>query len=503
MRADRNAAKHVLRSLDHPGTLAENPLLSGMAHLTHEERRAAVLRALDRLSPSAAQGAEADRKRRKHAIIVRCDVYSDSQEAVAAQLGLSIRQFFRERSEALEEFVDALRAMRTAPAPLQPSISTDRFAMRERLIQKLRGCGEHQRVWSEASSFAFELAMHEGAIEFWTVAAEAARYMGDLPKSINAIEHARRVASECEPQRRVAADILIAIPEIALDWTSGRYVDASDRLERVMERCGHGRTLFGLDATLFGIMLTYGISIEIERGRWQQANTLLRHLDETASRSDSRHTSPSLRRHAGRVALRGQRDRSRAIIELREALAAAQRFDNLAAEASAAVDLGVALTDSSRSEAGEYIDYGLAVARKVLGRNEFAMLALGALPAVLTGSGVESARAILDELAASQGLAARAEMAMELARVALALHNGRYRSVIERAEPLAETLERAGLHVAAEEAAYMGAIAYVKAGRTPYARRLLRERDIGRIAPLVQPCSWLQVFGSNLAVARL
>src|SRR5690348_1036783 len=123
MHVDRNAAKQVLRSLDQPASLAENPLLDAIAFVTHDERRAVVLRALDRLNPGAAIGADAERKRRKHTIIVRCDVQGEQQDAVAAELGLSMRQFFRERGEAFEEFVDALKAIPAAPPPASQDIS--------------------------------------------------------------------------------------------------------------------------------------------------------------------------------------------------------------------------------------------------------------------------------------------------------------------------------------------------------------------------------------------
>jgi hypothetical protein len=147
--------------------------------------------------------------------------------------------------------------------------------------------------------------------------------------------------------------------------------------------------------------------------------------------------------------LRGKRDRSRAEIELREALAAAQRYDNLAAEASASVDLGVTLGAHSPGESARYIDYGLAVARKVLGRNEFAMLALGAQPS----------REIVEEVGALHGLANRAHMALDLAQTKLLFHDGEYRAAIERAEALAEVLERSGLHASSREATIIEAAA--------------------------------------------
>lgn len=499
MHAERNAAKLLLRTLDDPKALRENPLMAQYAHCSHDERRAAALRALERMDPGTLQGSQGERRRRKHAIVVRCDVYGEPQEQVAHELGLSMRQFFRERSEAFEEFIGALKSKPPMPAA-QPPLS-DVFAVRERFIQKLRGCGQHERVWAEAAAFAAELGVDERAIEFWCVAAEGARYMGDLGKSAEAIAMAKRARESGLMRRPVASDILITIPEIALDWTRGRYVHAIERLDEAMRRHGFGKALVDLDATLFGIMLTYGVPIEIERGRWDRARLLLRHLQEVGGRIDERHTFPSLRRHAGRVALRGQHDGERAVVELREALAVAQRFDNLAAEASAATDLGIALAERTPEEARRYIEYGLTAGRKILGRNEFAMLALGALPALCRCSGTHEALMQLDEIASGPRLAERAQMAFDLAEIALLLQQRKFRAAAERAQPLAELLESRGLLAPAGEATLMAAAAHSNNGRSSTARRLLKDG-----AELIRACgesAWpsIAAFGSNLAVA--
>lgn len=497
MYQDRNAAKALLRALDDPTALHQNVLLRAYADCSHEERRAAVLRAVDRLDPGGQEGQQADRRRRKHAIVLRCDVHGEPQGLVARELGLSMRQFFRERREAFEEFVEALK---TKPPRRDQVPLADVFAVRERFIQKLRGCGQHDRVWLEASAFAAELGQNERAIEFWTVAAEGARYLNDLSKSREAISMAKSVR-ESGVSRPIAADILITIPEIALDWTCGRYVQASERVADAVCRHRYGKALVDLDATLFGIMLTYGVSLEIERGCWDRARVLLRHLEEVGRRIDARHTFPSLRRHAGRVALHGQRDGQRALVELREALAMAQRFDNLAAEASIATDLGVALADGNADDARRYIDYGLSAARNILGRNEYAMLALGALPAICRCSGLQAARERLDEVAAGPPLAQRAQLAFDLNETAVLLEQGKHRAVIERAQPLCSLFESRGLLAQAGEAALMSVAANAASGRHTLARRLLREHRelIAACGEIAWP--WARRIGSSLAVA--
>ncbi len=499
MYAYRNAARLLLRMLDNPQKLAENPLLAHLSAQSHEERRAVILRVLDNLNPGPLRGADPDRRRRRHAIIVRCDVNGESQELVARSLGLSMRQFFRERAEAFDEFIAALKT-----ASIQTNVTdslVDVFVARERLIQQFRATGQHDRVWTESTQIASELGYDERAIGLWVIAAEAARYMNDMAKSREAVHRAQQIREMLQLTRPIAADILIAIPSVAVDWTSGQYTKASDQVEEALRRHGYGRTLAGFEAALFGVLLTYGITIELERGKWERAQSLQRLLENVGERVDDRLIAHSIRRQAGSVALRSRRDAWRAIVELREAFAIAQRFDNLVEESSIATELGIALASHSPQDARRYIEYGLAVGRKLRGRNEYAMLALGALPTVCRLSGASAARMLLNELTDGVPLAKRARMAFDLAEVALLLQQHKYHAVIEAAGPLSEVLESHGLIQAAREALLMIIVAEAGRGRRAVAQRLLKRRsefirECGTI------CNWSATFGRNLAELR-
>lgn len=501
MDAERNAAKSLLRALDEPAVLRGNELLVEFQECAHEERRAAALQALEGLAPGTARGPAAERAKRKHQILLRCDVRDEPLESVAADLGLSIRQFYRERSEAFEDFVAMLKAAPRAANPAKGSVSdTDVAVMRERYLLQLRACGMHDAMWREATALATDLGEDERAIGIWTIAAEAARYTGDLRRSSEAIGRAKHLRESLALAKPVAGAILVAISEIALHWTRGEYVRASARLEDAVRECAYGQGLFGLDAALFGIMLTYGLSCEIERGRWEEARSLLRALSETERRTDPRHTSPSSLRHSGRLALRAHQDERRAIVDLRESLAAAQRFDNLAGEASASTELGVALAGADAEAAQRYIRYGLETGRKVLGRNEYAMLAVGAMPSLLQLAGVERVRELLEEVRRSGPLAGRSLMACDLAEAALYLRERKYRAAIERTEGLLPQLESNGLELPAAEATLIRIASLAGAGRKTLARRALSERWELVQNAVVKPSSWTHVLGSNLAV---
>jgi predicted ATPase len=71
--------------------------------------RSLLDRALERFEPQSESTARATvRNRRLHTIIAQCDVAGEKHESVARSLGLSLRQFYRERSAAFARLADAL-----------------------------------------------------------------------------------------------------------------------------------------------------------------------------------------------------------------------------------------------------------------------------------------------------------------------------------------------------------------------------------------------------------
>src|SRR5579872_4643205 len=115
------ATRHLLRSLRQPRTLRRNPLA----------REAFANGDLDGGMRTVASRVEAalhsmDRDARQASILVRVDVQRHDPRVVAADLGLSMRQFHRERRVAHERFYTAYATRQPSP-----SISVDdEFAQR-------------------------------------------------------------------------------------------------------------------------------------------------------------------------------------------------------------------------------------------------------------------------------------------------------------------------------------------------------------------------------------
>ncbi|MHB8461557.1 MAG: ATP-binding protein [Vulcanimicrobiaceae bacterium] len=105
--------------------------------------RAVLHRALERIeSQSECTPRIAVRERRFHAIITQCDIAGEKHETVARNLGLSLRQFYRERGAAFNRLRDALHEELAAGGaeartnlPWQPTS----FVGRQREIEEIDG----------------------------------------------------------------------------------------------------------------------------------------------------------------------------------------------------------------------------------------------------------------------------------------------------------------------------------------------------------------------------
>jgi len=145
------AAQHLLRHLDDPAGLRHNALVSPLFEKVEGASRiSAVLgrvqdlvrRCADTLRADTSGGESSERRERQYQILVRCDLGSEAHDAVAADLHLSRRQFYRERKEASEflaRFVEEYVRERFAQTQ---HVSLDRFALEVARAKALRLAGE-------------------------------------------------------------------------------------------------------------------------------------------------------------------------------------------------------------------------------------------------------------------------------------------------------------------------------------------------------------------------
>jgi tetratricopeptide (TPR) repeat protein len=467
----RKTARDVLQSLDNECALATHlSMFEGAQGCSHEQLRARALQALESLDPGAAKGVAAERRKRQYRILLECDVRGIPQMQVASALGLSRRQFYRDRRQALASFAQALQERRSLPVRVQ----ADAKDVRLLYIQTLRERGHYDAVWRESVRALAHMNGHPREVEVWTVASEAARYLGNVRYACEAIDQMHRAAARVPEQLRRATQLRIAVSEIAMDLMTGDLEGANVRFERVAAICGDEREMYGRDVTLFAILLNYAASIAMESGEWERAEGYVHRAAAVEERSEVPSAKSSHHRLRGRIALYRDGDAGRAVTEFGDALTIAESVRDLMPAANAAVDLGIALSRSApQSSDSEYIEYGLAIGREMCGRDDFAVLCSAAVPAFMEKTGAERALQTIDDARLRTALFKRAELHTRIAESELRLFAGNYEAALECGTALIDECLRVRMYAAAARAYIVAAEASERIGRRVQAKRLL------------------------------
>lgn len=467
------ASRRLLRDLDEELELRENPLLAAYATEPHDRLRARVLRAVETLDPGLAATTSSGRQYRLHQILARCDLNGDSHKEVAAALGISRRQFYLDRRAAFLALADALE--RTIVEPWIEGPSADALAMRLGYVEMMREQGRFDAVWRELLGAVREMRGERREIEVWTVAAEAARYLGYLRQSFEVVEQMSRIAGESSHQDlRRASALRIAICDIALQWMQGNIDDALARVDRAASYSGNERTMFGRDATLFAILLEYGAELNIERGEWRRAETLIRRAERIMDRSELPYASARQQRLRARIAREKNGDSARAALELHDALRTVYQHKQLPAMARASIEYGIALAGVDRSEGMKYVDHGLTMARDSCGYDQCAVYFASAAPLLMERSGPDEALRGIDDLRRRSPLARHADLLLGVAEADARLAKGEAHAACETASDLARSLESASLLPAAAKARLIAIEAVSRAGKIGSAKQMFR-----------------------------
>ncbi len=468
------ASRRLLRDLDEEVALRENTLLAVYAGEAHDRLRARVLRAVETLDPGLAATTSSERQYRLHQILVRCDLNGESHKEVAAALGISRRQFYLDRRAAFLLLADALQ--QTDVEPWIEGPSADALSMRLGYVEMMREQGRFDAVWRELLGAVREMRGQRREIEVWTVAAEAARYLGYLRQSYEVVEQMSRIsgASTYQDLRRASA-LRIAICDIALQWMQGNIDDALASVDRAASYSGNERTMYGRDATLFAILLEYGAELNVERGEWKRAETLIRRAERIVDRSELPYASARQQRLRARIALEKNGDSARAALELHDALRMVHGHKQLPAMAKASVEYGVALAGIDRAEGLKYIDHGLTMARDSCGYDQCAVFFASAAPLLMERSGPDEALRGIDELRRRSPLARHADLLLGVAEADARLARGEVNVAAETASDLARSLESASLLPAAAKARLIAIEAVSRSGKLASAKQMFKK----------------------------
>lgn len=471
-----SAARALLRDLDDEVAFRANPLVAAYADERHDRLRARVLRAVESLDPGLAATTPFERRFRLYQILLRCDLNGESHKEVAGALGISRRQFYLDRREAFLMVAEALE--RTPPEPQVDSVSCDALSMHLDYVQTLCEHGRYDAVWREALRVLREMRSHPREVEVWNIAAEAARFLGNVRQALEAVEQMTGVAaSSMHEDRRRASALRIAISEIGLEWMQGNIDIALARFDRAAYESGNERTMYGRDATLFAILLGYGAELRIERGEWHRAEALIRRAERIIDRSELPYATARQQRLRARIAHETNGDSSRSALELHDALRQLQQHKQLPAIARGAVEYGIALAANERAEGLKYIDYGLVMAKDVCGYDQSAVLFAKSAPFVMERFGADEALRRIEEVRGRFPLSKHADLLVDIAEADARLARGEYEAAAEAGIHAGSSLEQAALFPAAAKARIITVDALARAGWVAKAKQLLKKSN--------------------------
>ena len=290
------AAQHVLRHLHDPVALARNPLVVSLLQhpdgMTKTGGDAATrVQALVRSCADAIRtqsGGAAERRERQYQILVRCDIDRESHEIVARDLGLSRRQFYRERNAAARSLAQFL-VSRSRPLPA--SVSIDRFGLELSRAKALRLAGEAQRsesILAELVASSEEIARK---VEPWCA-------LVDILINCNRIEEGERALCEAEAvlqqgngvskDVRAALRARIDMQRASYLWFQGRIKEATEIDERTAPVVAKMAQSANTDAHEFYVSTRLRqVQCQLMSGTIQQAKADIRDIGEFLARVES------------------------------------------------------------------------------------------------------------------------------------------------------------------------------------------------------------------------
>ncbi|HTU68958.1 MAG TPA: hypothetical protein VMF11_01450 [Candidatus Baltobacteraceae bacterium] len=449
-------------------------MLAPYADESHDRLRARIIGAVESLRPAGSIAKASNRRYRLHQVLVRCELQGESHKAVAAELGISRSQFYADRHEAFLRMANALDgsfATRPVETPL-----LDPLTLHHEYIEMLFKQGRFDAAWRESLRVLNVVRGQSREIEVWATVADAARILGNIRQSVEAIHQLSRIAStSTNLEMRREAALRVATSEIALAGVQGRFNVALERFDRAVRDADVERTLSARDATRFAILLGFGAEICIGCGQWQRAQTLLHRAAGLIDSSLAPYGSAYLQRLRARIAQERNGDSAGCVQDLQDALVALQHHKHLPDLAMGVVEYGIALAATDRPKAMEYIDYGLAMAKEVCGFDRFAVLIANAAPLLQERSGPDTTLREIAEVRMRAPLSARADYLINVAESDARLARGEFGLASEIGISAGQSLEDAALFPAAAKARLIAVEAFARDGKKVKAKQLFRK----------------------------
>ncbi|HEX3670981.1 MAG TPA: hypothetical protein VHT92_04670 [Candidatus Cybelea sp.] len=169
---------------------------------------------------------------RQRVIVTRCDLRGEKHAAVAADLGISLREFYRERRRALERLLAILNTnLREAQRPVRALPS--RFELELDRVANFRLVGSFGAAFELLERIASETAdPHEG-VRAWCYGVEIASDIGDNERARRLFARALRHALEMGDDLVPIGEVNLQMASAYVAWNAGSdLAGASAHLER-------------------------------------------------------------------------------------------------------------------------------------------------------------------------------------------------------------------------------------------------------------------------------
>lgn len=383
------AARHLLRHIDNADALRSNWLAARFFQPTsksdHESIladrkglarvRAAIIAALEDLGMPSPRVEHA----RQRSIVLRSHLGGEGHKQVAADLGISIRQLYRDLRQARTAIARTLAKI--SPEPIFEAMArpTD-VDVRMDYVEALAMIGRFDEAISGLRTLAKDLPHATDRVRIWCelvhAACDAGRLM-DAREALVAACQTRLLLADFEPDR-TEIDAAIELANGVVAWRTGEPTSAMRSNERVAALLRTSRKLSARENSLLALALVKAGCQYSACGRSDKALVVLQQAQELLGTSVVSRSSVHVNYYnsLGAVHALMPGGTSSAVALFHKAYTMGREAGALRGAAEAAGNLcGIHLW---RGELGEAISYGkagLTLASSVCGEDEFALMA--------------------------------------------------------------------------------------------------------------------------------
>ena len=410
------ACRHLLRHLDDPRALAANALVgpvfqhdrAGKITRKNSRRTLASVRGLLRVVANdllARDGrVTTATTMRQHQILLRCDLAGEPHKLVAADLGLSMRQFYRERQVMIERLAELL-VDRFSAYGTEPACAIDVATMELARAKALQFGGERGRAIALLRSLA---SFSDDPTTVISAQAQIVTVLVERNAFNEAWEELTRMQAYLARRETDSVDSIelnaarIALEKRNLLWCSGREVQAleSDRaaLQKLHEFARSGRRP---EQELAAYALTQAARRTFTVGRFQSAREQL----ETARDLLALRTDAPVDLHIHLLVLYGvllttlREQRAATSVTFIDAASLAVRHG--LSELAVIASIGLSIDDQMRGDfdlALQHVRSVLPLGRRVASPLNLGQLCLRAVELEIGAGNAVEALALLDEV---------------------------------------------------------------------------------------------------------